>query len=64
MILVCLASLRQAHLQRYQKDASVYGVASNGFMWTFVTITDEGVVKMSRNFGGWLACLKCTYFWR
>jgi hypothetical protein len=49
-LLAYLACLRQSRLQRSRKDGSVYGVMSNGFMWTFVTITHIGTVKISRMF--------------
>jgi hypothetical protein len=49
-LLVYLASLRQSRLQRHRSDASVYGVASDGYVFIFVTISHEGVVRLSRHF--------------
>jgi hypothetical protein len=49
-LLVYLASLHQSRLQRHRSDASVYGVASDGYVFIFVTISHEGVVRLSRRF--------------
>jgi hypothetical protein len=37
-------------LQRKREDASVYGVASDGYAFTFVKISHDGTVMMSRRF--------------
>lgn len=47
-LIVYLASLRQSRLQRKWKDATVYGVASDGFAFIFVKISHDGTVKRSR----------------
>ena len=49
-LFVYLASLRQARLQRGRSDASVYGAASDGYVFVFVTITYDGTIKLSRRF--------------
>jgi hypothetical protein len=49
-LLVYLASLHQSRLQRHRSDASVYGVASDGYEFIFVTISHEGIVRLSRGF--------------
>jgi hypothetical protein len=49
-LLVYLASLHESRLQRHRSDASVYGVASDGYVFIFVTISHEGVVRLSRHF--------------
>jgi hypothetical protein len=49
-LLVYLASLHQSRLQRKRSDASVYGLASDGYVFIFVTISHEGMVKLSRRF--------------
>jgi hypothetical protein len=49
-LLTYLACLRQSRLQRKRTDASAYGVVSDGYQFTFVTITHDGTVKMSRMF--------------
>ncbi|KAF5377914.1 hypothetical protein D9615_006693 [Tricholomella constricta] len=66
-LVVYLASLHQSRLSRNRRDASVYGAASDGFLWTFVTITHDGTLKRSKQFdivggekdlGMVLGCLK------
>jgi hypothetical protein len=47
-LVVYLASLRQSRIDRGKKDSSVYGVVTDGFIYIFVTITHEGVLKKSR----------------
>lgn len=49
-LLVYLACLHQSRLQHNRTDASVYGVATDGYCYTFVTITHSGVVKRSSIF--------------
>ena len=49
-LLVYLASLHQSRLQRGTSDASVYGAASDGYVFVFVTITHDGAIKLSRRF--------------
>ena len=49
-LIVYLASLRQSRLQRKRPDASVYGVASDGFEFIFVKILHDGTVMYSRQF--------------
>jgi hypothetical protein len=65
-LLVYLACLRQARLQRRRTDASVYGVASDGYIFCFVKITHEGTVVISRDFnvqrGEMLVVLQCLRY--
>ena len=49
-LVVYLASIHQSQLEKKQHDASVYGAASDGNSFIFVTITHEGVFKKSRQF--------------
>lgn len=49
-LIVYLACLRQARKARGRTDCSVYGITSDGYEFYFVTITHEGVVKVSRRF--------------
>jgi hypothetical protein len=49
-LVVYLACLRQSRVNRGRSDASVYGVATDGLRYTFVTITHEGVLKVSNTF--------------
>ena len=49
-LVVYLGCLRQARKARGRSDCSVYGVASDGFFFTFVMITNEGVLRTSRRF--------------
>ena len=49
-LFVYLASLCQSQLQRGRSNASVYGAASDGYVFVFVTITHDGAVKLSRRF--------------
>jgi len=64
-LVVYLASIHQSRLKNERQDASVYGAASDGKSFVFVTITHEGVFKKSRQFeidsgelGTILGCLK------
>jgi len=47
---VYLACLRQSRVNRGRSNTSVYGVATDGLSYVFVTITHEGVLKESRLF--------------
>jgi hypothetical protein len=49
-LLVYLGSLHQSRQQRGRRDSTVYGVASDGFSYIFVAITNEGIVRESRRF--------------
>ncbi|KAF5379526.1 hypothetical protein D9615_006508 [Tricholomella constricta] len=49
-LVVYLACLRQSRSNRGRSDTSVYGVATDGLSYIFVTITHEGVVKLSKVF--------------
>jgi hypothetical protein len=49
-LIVYLASLRQSRLQRNRLDASVYGLASDGYEFIFVKISHGGTVMRSRQF--------------
>jgi hypothetical protein len=44
-LVVYLACLRQSRINRGRSDTSVYGVATDGLSYVFVTITHEGVLK-------------------
>jgi len=65
-LLVYLACLRQSRLQRRRTNASVYGVASDGYIFVFVKITHDGTVLMSRDFnvqlGEMLEVLQCLRY--
>jgi hypothetical protein len=65
-LVVYLASLHQSRLQRNRSDATVYGVASDGYAFIFVTITHKGVLKQSRHFeitqGDTLTVLGCLKY--
>lgn len=50
-LVVYLGSIHQSRLQRNRRDATVYGVVSDGLLYAFVTITHDGVLKQSRRFG-------------
>ncbi|KAG2370296.1 hypothetical protein BDR07DRAFT_10312 [Suillus spraguei] len=49
-LIVYLASIRQLREARGRADTPVYGVASDGFKWIFVTITHSGLIKVSKSF--------------
>ena len=49
-LVVYLACLRQSRSNRGRSNTSVYGVATDGLSYVFVTITHEGVLKLSRVF--------------
>jgi hypothetical protein len=46
-LLTYLACLRQTRLRRHRTDTSVYEVASDGYLFIFVMIAHDGVVKLS-----------------
>ena len=47
-LLIYLASLHQAQMQQCQTNASVYSVASDGYIFKFIKITHKGTVMISR----------------
>jgi hypothetical protein len=49
-LVVYLASIHQSRLQRERRDATAYGVVSDGYSFIFVTITHDGSLKQSRRF--------------
>jgi len=49
-LIVYLGSLRQSRINRGRSNTSVYGVATDGLCYVFVTITHQGVIKKSRHF--------------
>jgi hypothetical protein len=49
-LIVYLASLRQSRVQQKRTDTSVYGLASDGFVFIFVKISHDGTVMRSRRF--------------
>ena len=49
-LVVYLASLRQSRVKRGRSDTSVYGIATDGLEYIFVTITHQGILKMSKKF--------------
>ncbi|KAF8227706.1 hypothetical protein L208DRAFT_1405029, partial [Tricholoma matsutake] len=49
-LIVYRASLHQSRLQRNRTDASVYGLASDGYVFIFVKISHDGTVMRSRQF--------------
>jgi len=49
-LIVYLASLRQSRVNRGRSDTSVYGIATDGLCYIFVTITHQGVIKKSKQF--------------
>jgi len=49
-LLIYLACLRQSRVRARRTDTSVYGVASNGYLFDFVTITHDGTIKISKRF--------------
>ena len=49
-LVVYLACLRQSRVNRGRSNISVYGIATDGLSYIFVTITHEGVLKQSRLF--------------
>ena len=65
-LVVYLACLHQSRLRRLRSDASVYGLASDGYVFIFVTISHEGVLKLSKRFdvlqGGLKVVLGCLEY--
>jgi len=49
-LVIYLGALYQSRVSRKRRDASVYGVASDGYIYIFVTITHQGDLKQSRSF--------------
>ncbi|KAF9510507.1 hypothetical protein BS47DRAFT_1347914 [Hydnum rufescens UP504] len=49
-LVVYLGSLHESRLSRNWSDSSIYGVVSDGYLFTFVAITHHGVLKQSRQF--------------
>ncbi|KAM6493369.1 hypothetical protein JOM56_011503 [Amanita muscaria] len=49
-LVVYLACLRQSRINRRRSNTSVFGVATDGLSYIFVTITHEGVLKKSNPF--------------
>ena len=64
-LVVYLASIHQSRLEK-DNDASVYGAASDGNSFIFVTITHEGVFRKSKPFeissGELLTILGCIKY--
>ena len=46
-LVVYLACIRQSRIQRGRTDTSVYGLASDGVQFIFVTISSEGIIRMT-----------------
>ena len=65
-LVVYLASLRHSRLQQQRTNATVYGAVYEKLRLVFVTITHEGVLKMSRRFkvigGDTLTVLGCLNY--
>ena len=49
-LITYLACLHQSRVWGRRTDASVYGVASDGYSFDFVMITHDGTIKISRRF--------------
>ena len=49
-LVVYLASLRQSRVNKGRSNTSVYGVATDGLFYVFLTITHQGVLKQSKQF--------------
>ena len=49
-LVVYLASLRESRINRGRSDSSVYGIATDGLNYVFVTITNDGVLQFSKQF--------------
>ena len=45
-----LECLRESRIYRGKPDSSVYGMVTDGFKYVFVCITNEGVLRLSRQF--------------
>ena len=65
-LVVYLATLRRSRLQQERTNATVYGAVYDRLLLVFVTITHEGVLKMSRRFkvieGDTLTVLGCLNY--
>ena len=64
-LVVYMGSIHQSRRQQNRRDATVYGAVSDGYSYTFVTITHDGVLKQSKLFevpqgdtGTILGCIK------
>ncbi|KAG2124581.1 hypothetical protein BD769DRAFT_1293857, partial [Suillus cothurnatus] len=49
-LLAYLASIHHSQQMCKRSDTSVYGVASDGIYWKFITITHSGLIKVSQQF--------------
>jgi hypothetical protein len=49
-LVVYLGSLHQSRHRQRRRDCTVYGVASDGYSFLFLTITHDGVLKESKHF--------------
>ena len=49
-LVVYLGSLHQSRLQRLRPDATVYGLATDGYVFQFVKITHDGTLLQSKIF--------------
>jgi len=49
-LIVYLAALRQSRLERNRTDTSLYGLASDGYVFVFLKISQDGTVMQSRRF--------------
>jgi hypothetical protein len=49
-LVVYLACLRQSHLNRGRSNTSVYGIATDGLSYVFVTIAHQGILRQSKLF--------------
>ena len=65
-LIVYLASLRQSRIQRQRKDTSVYGIASDGYKFIFVKISNDGTVMLSKRYdiviGDMMKVLACMKY--
>ena len=65
-LVVYLACLRQSRVNRGRSNTSIYGVATDGLSYIFVTITHEGVLKESGLFnvmdGNLSTVLECLQY--
>jgi hypothetical protein len=66
-LLAYLASIHHSRQMCKRSDTSVYGVASDGIYWKFVTITHSGLIKISQQFStkssdGTKLILQCLAF--
>jgi hypothetical protein len=49
-LVVYLASLHQSRVSQNRSDSTVYGVASDGYLFIFVTIAHDGTLERSKQF--------------